>query len=101
MKLLHECLTLQDIFEDPSRWSKGGSRDANGELVNHCSEAVSYCITTAICRIPEDSLTVIEKIGRVIGLNINPDIPTALWDWNDAPERTIEDVQKLVKEAGV
>lgn len=91
-------MTLQELFADPKRWTQGTmARSITGTPVETASlRAVSFCILGGIkkCYDVEDSYTAADKVLARVG---NQTITA----WNDQPERTIEHVQRLVKELNI
>ena len=103
--------TIQELFSDPKRWIKGSyARDAQGLLSAEDSEkAVCFCLLGAIGNVypPGERSKVVGKVASAIQ-RIDPDFDTTsrgqygiVVSWNDVPERTIEEVRKVVEIAGV
>lgn len=98
-KPLKDCKTVFDVLEDPARWAKGV-----GVATDGC-----YCIDTAICFVQEsyeDGKEKQRKLLEVVGVTVpqvadSIDWTVAVWDWNDAPERTHAEVLDAVRRAQI
>lgn len=93
IKPISECTTLQELFADPTRWTQDRyAKTADGHLSSINSRwSVCFCLAGGIHRVYKDYTKrsdVFDQVFREVG-------STA--EWNDAPERTVEDVQKLCK----
>lgn len=89
--------SLQELFEDEKRWTKGEyARDEKGFRVDSNSkEAVCWCLSGACS-------AVYRHAGLAIWIKLSRSLPNnEVVAWNDDPARTIDDVRRLVKEAGV
>jgi hypothetical protein len=93
-------MKVKDFLDNPEQWTKGcWARDANGESVTYFDHrAVSRCLAGWVnwCYLGDykERDSAWDKIDREIGAAC-----TALW--NDAPERTFEDVKALVEKLDV
>ena len=94
-------MKLKELFADEKRWTKGAyARDAEGVGVSVKSFGAScFCLSGAIIKIHGSKeygpgRQVYEKIQKYIGHSI-------VSSWNDAPDRTIEDIQKLCNELDI
>lgn len=88
-------MKLKELFTDESKWTKGSyARDQDGLTVDPQNDkAVCWCFRGAMYKIGFNihSLThIFEKL-----------FPDGVMDWNDAPERTFEDIKKLVEELDI
>lgn len=88
-------MKVQELLTDPSKWTKEAyARDINGKPVGTKSTEVScFCLSGAIDRCYQDSANIRLKIHSYL----HESIPV----WNDAPERTFEDIQQLIKELDI
>src|SRR5689334_13953131 len=105
--------TLQEFFQDESRWMKGelGTTDDDAILSGECC-----CLMGAIYYIYNDGYVcpntkkdtdtfaiitckVADAISKRVGRKNSPTMTIALY--NDAPDTTIEDIREIVKEANV
>lgn len=94
-------MKLKELFADPKRWTKGAhAKDAAGVGVSVSNpDAKCFCLSGAIIKIHGSKEhgpggEVYKKIQNYIGHRI-------ISAWNDAPERTIEDVQQLCRELDI
>lgn len=86
-----------ELIDKPEKWTKGAfARDANGyRATTNFKEAVCYCIHGALGVAYDGIYTAeAERIRRRLGL-------TNLVGWNDAPERTWQEVYNLLKELDI
>lgn len=111
IQILQDAEALQSLFADPERWTKEVlfKEDENG---NDCC----YCLTGGIDKVtnvlrPRRAVTSRKSYDRTRELEdlvcavLKDEFPDALDDgffigipmWNDAPERTIEDVQRVTE----
>lgn len=91
--------TMQDLFADPERWTRGVYfRDAEG---NPCTRDIATCACLAggvKLVYGEWSIERLRANGR-INSYIRGRLPVdTLAAWNDHPLTTIQDVQKLCKD---
>lgn len=98
--------SLQELFADPARWTKRRSAaDAEGRWTDfYDPKAACWCLTGGINLVygaGADYGLVSEKLTAA-RKKLFPDsrYSTLQW-WNDAWERTHEDILALVTEAGV
>lgn len=89
---------MRELFEDEKRWTKGDSaKDITGHWINPLSdEAVCWCLSGGLRVVYWDS-TKLRQVEETLLKLCDGSIPA----WNDDPARTIDDVRRLVKEAGV
>lgn len=97
-------MKLHELLSDPSRWTKGATaRNSIGNIVSsYDPTAVCFCLIGAIFRIyPDDYPNAFnERVAihkQLEGRLSNHDIV----GWNDAPERTHEEVLALLKELDI
>ncbi len=87
--------TILELFEGhPERWTtKAGAKDINGKGVDADSDkAACWCIQGAYIRVHGFTQYMHDNsINYVSGLHT----------WNDAPERTFEEVLEKVRELGI
>lgn len=83
-------MTLQELYDAPEKWTKG-------YFIRHYRGKSSFCLVGALgmCYSGEKMYEVYEKLSKAAG-----DVD-CLTKWNDAPERTFEDIQRVIKEANV
>lgn len=96
MSLVGKFKTLQEFFADESRWTKGYYfRDENG---SPCSleEATCACLAGARRIVYGDNTKEEDTIKDLLYDSLG-----IIGNWNDASERTIEDVRKLVRELNI
>lgn len=99
--------TVQEIAQkmlelfagDPRRWTQGAmARDADGKSTTARSpDAASWCLTGAryrACRQLGAPQQHDETFLDAVELRIRDEIP----HWNDDPERTFADIERLLKE---
>lgn len=83
-------------FLNRDTWIQGySSRDATGQPC-HSIQGCKWCLLGAIEKISKsikEEIYLRVKLRKIIGLNII--------DFNDAPERTWEEVEAAIKEAGI
>lgn len=99
--------SLQELFAKDNSFCKNTlatNKDGN-PTSPHNLNATSWCIIGAIEKI-YGSYQQLLKYGKIIHNKLNPDeLNSDDWssiiDWNNAPERTIEDIRKLVKELNI
>ncbi len=89
-------MKIRELLSDASKWTQHYlARKANGTPTSEQDPyAVSWCLVGAvIVCYPQASLSVYEQIEKKTG--------GEMIDWNNAPERTFEDVRKLVEELDI
>lgn len=90
--------TLQELFADHMRWTKNENfRLDNGSGTPLPDNATSCCLYGAMEVVYGDIKKIKkarDKISAIIGDHY-------ITKWNDAPERTIEDIRAVVEKAGV
>lgn len=94
-------MTLQELFSDPKRWTQWEFASGDGEgmcwLDPNDPKAVKWCLIGGVHKCYKDGRKrngIFKRILKKTGVR-------HATDWNDKPERTIEDVQKLVKELNI
>lgn len=89
---IDQCKTLQELFSVPERWTKYYfARDVNNERVFFESEAAScFCLAGACKRLKLKDEKIVQICHKVPGMNIAA--------FNDNPDTTFEDIQKVIKE---
>ena len=91
--MTQEYKTVAELFEDPKRWIKENmSTDIQGNPTN-VNEAVCWCLMGAM-------LKIYPKYTHAWDAVIN-ELNGKLITWNDAPERTHEEVIALCKKLGI
>lgn len=90
--------TLQELYARDWTWTQGAAaRTLDGRAVNASNpKACCFCLAGALAVIYSDEADI--KVRAALRYRTHP-----LWlsEWNDDPGRTIDDVRKLVEEAGV
>lgn len=98
------------LFAAKSRWAKGFyAYDKDHKTCSSTGpEAVCYCLIGGVTKAAHDLGSIrygdiqraLRFVNRAIAPNLHPDgVSTAVW--NDAPERTIEEVRGVVRRAYV
>lgn len=94
-------MTLAELFSDPARWCQGASaRDKSGKSVWIDSEyAVSWCLAGGIRKCYDIfSVSHPYEERREFDRKIDDYLEADSWiEWNDAPERTIEEIQEIAR----
>lgn len=96
-------MTVAELLDSPEKWTKGAiARDENGDdsIWEHDSKARCWCLTGAVflcygC----PSFSVLEKLENILADEGFGDCEVSTW--NDAPERTFEDVRRVIEKAGI
>ena len=97
-------MKMKELLDSEEKWTKGTyARDKRGKGISPiCSNAVCFCLLGAIekCYSSEKKenldYAVISKIRRHLNLRTG-----TIACWNDAPERTFEEVKSLVEELDI
>ena len=91
-------MTLKELFTDESRWTQGTpARDEKGNAVSPNDPlAVKFCLAGGIqrCYTYEEGSHVRRQLRQQLHWQ-------SIIQWNDAPERTFEDIQRLVNELDI
>jgi hypothetical protein len=95
---------VKDILSDPSKWTQGFfARDKLGQPCEPLDEnAVQYCIVGALMRAYGRGqryaayARAMKAIAAIYG-----EAPITIDDWNDAPDRTFDDVRRVLEAADV
>ena len=104
MKPINECKTVEELLgAGPERWTKGESfQDAEGNrwtLDEHKKgEPVCFCVEGAISYIYGSRQGMVQSALLIVK---NLILVNAICEWNDAPERTYEEVMSIVRKAGI
>jgi hypothetical protein len=91
-QLKQDLRAVLALYSGPEKWTQGAyARDRNGNPKSpESEEAYSWCLSGAACRVSKnwvDILSFLRSFTCVIG------------EWNDAPERSFEDVTALLDKA--
>lgn len=90
-------MKIKELFTNETKWTQGAfSRTKNGRLsFANNPNAACFCLSGAVfkCYEAKDHGTIEEKIRKEIGTNIVT--------WNDAPNRTFEEVKALVEKLDI
>lgn len=89
-------LKVRELLSGPDKWTQGWSaRLADGRECNSTMDgAVCWCLGGAIRYCHENPGEVYHRACEHLGVY-------ALEVWNDAPERTFEDIRKLAEELDI
>lgn len=89
--------TLQELFADPKRWTKGAyARNKYNTIVSFENpSATCFCLAGGLLSVYEgiDYFRAINSLYKGCRLRLSK--------FNDDPSTTIEDIQELVKKANV
>lgn len=90
-------MKIQELLTDESKWTKSHeARDSYGQPVDECSkEAVQWCLLGAIIKCYN-----VDRIGICNKVRIRLD-SFMLTSWNDAQNRTFNDIRSLIKELDI
>jgi hypothetical protein len=90
-------MKVRELLDKPEKWTKGWwARDSKGRMVIFDTTAVSWCLVGAI----EECYSYSER--RAIDLKVQEALLVSRIDiWNDAPERTFEDIKDLVEKLDI
>lgn len=93
--------SLQELFEDEGRWTKGAfAKDSNGNSVSFRRDcATCFCLAGGVFVVypPEEQQGVFVKLREaVVARGYHSEEY-----FNDHPSTTIDDIRRVVKEAGV
>ena len=106
-------MTIETLYRKPNTWTREEmAKDRSGEGCDATdSEAVCFCLLGAIDKcypLSRDRVRVTtalyREIRRARGLTLRPPQSwkrTEIASWNDSPTRTIREVRKVVRQAGV
>ena len=98
---------LVELFSDPKRWTQNRyARNKEGIATPIKDEnAVCWCIIGGVYKLYDgpDQLRVEMKIRDVIAKKENSPNPNwiSVTEWQDHPNRTLQEVLEVLKEAGV
>lgn len=91
-------MKIKELLSDASRWTQHAfARDTIGRnIYTNAEEAYSYCLLGAAmkCYPPTTPARILIKIKEEIECE-------SILDWNDAPERTFEEVKALVEKLDI
>jgi hypothetical protein len=93
-----------ELIDSPEKWTKGEyARDASGKSIDFSSnDAQCFCLRGAIYRLGDDNDECrqnLHNLSRAVA-RLYPQF-WGVTSFNDHPETTFEDVQKVLKEAGL
>jgi hypothetical protein len=100
-------MKAKDLLTDESKWTQGAAaRNKRGRRCDVFSDAaVRFCLCGAAVRVYSGTelYGALFKIARAIGLDDEDykDLDRAIAAWNDDPNRTFEDVRKVLEAADV
>jgi hypothetical protein len=105
-------MKLSDVLSGPEKWHKGSYfKDKHGSSICTADESQSFCLGGAICYlIYKKNLSgheeqeayqqvSVEVENAIKSINNCYSLPITIW--NDRPERTWEDIQKVMEIAKV
>lgn len=90
-------MKVKELFTDESRWIQHYvAKDVYGRPCSVTGNAASFCLLGAVsrCYVNDDWRRVMDKIKLHIMVE-------SITVWNDSPERTFEEVKKLVNELDI
>lgn len=90
-------MTLTELFSNPSRWCQDYlAKEKSGKGVNPSDKyAVSWCLGGGLIKCyPDLPVWLKSEVQHRINAYLRVD---SFVTWNDNPERTIEDIQKVAK----
>lgn len=98
-KTLRKFKSLQELFARAARWQKGwfAATRKGVRCYSDDPNAVCFCLFGGLERVYGTGVKNQQMVNRL--KQTLPD--TSFVAWNDAPERTIQDIRALVKKAGV
>lgn len=99
MKPIAECRTLQELFEDPTRWTQNSfARNTAGESCYWPSaQARSFCFIGGLKRIYGEEYWQSSNMNAKLKA-LQDDIENTYFTWwNDLPGRKVEQIQAMVK----
>jgi hypothetical protein len=101
-------MTVYELLSDDlfHRWTKGAYGPMGVDLTKPIHPSCRWCLSGAVMAVYQDSYPVLVRIAVHLGL-----IPAGsdclavdqsrIEEWNDAPERTREDVLAVCRELGI
>lgn len=93
-------MKAHELLDSPEKWIKGKNAiNSMGEMVSSISDnAKCFCIIGAIahCYLIQNFDIYKDNISKVMFR-----LPVEIATWNDAPERTYEEVHSLLKELDI
>jgi hypothetical protein len=103
-------MTVLELLSDPTaeRWVKGTYGPMGVDLSKEVHPSCCWCLSGAILAVYQDSYPVLVRVARHLRL-LAPDAEdlefggggSRIEEWNDAPERTKEDVLAVCRELGI
>lgn len=92
-------MKVRELLSDPSKWMQGKLAINDGSQFTHPAEpnACRWCLLGATVKCyPENEQRelVINRLSEALGMD-------TVVTWNDHPNRTFEDVRKLVEELDI
>lgn len=102
-------MKIRELYTDESRWTKGElARDSNGFYIplwkipkGTFPEGVSFCLIGALAKCYQDfenRMDAKNKIREAIGdVDSNKSVRPSIINYNDAEERTFEEIKALVE----
>lgn len=100
-------MKIRELFSDETKWTKGtNARNSFNDPVSphDLVAAEKYCLQGAVIKCYGFVDRNIYKLmkNRLLKINdVEGDGPDEVVAWNDAPERTFEEVKKLVEELDI
>ncbi len=93
-------MLLSELLTDESKWTKGvNARDSSGNPISCLSDkATCFCLVGATFKCNGDESP--DKVYKVMD-KISDEIKFSISEWNDAPERTFQEVKDLVVKLGI
>ncbi len=99
-------MKIKELFSGPDRWiQKSYARDINNNITTwNATNAHSFCLIGAVCHCYTLDTNIRSEIYKKLRAELYPEMPAeqiSIAEWNDAPERTFEDVKKLVNDLDI
>jgi hypothetical protein len=98
-------MKLKELLSSPDKWIQGHyALDAEGDVIDaQDPDAVCFCLQGAIRRCYNDGKEPYRFTDEYKGVKsrILHEIGEPITTWNDAPERTFEDIKQLVEKLDI
>lgn len=96
-------MKIKDLFKDKSNWTKcANARTKEGKAVCVTSpHAASWCLLGACFKVYGSSLEATDKFRHQVNYYLKRERTAGVTNWNDAPERTFEEIYKLVNDLDI
>lgn len=93
-------MKTKELFDKPEKWTKGHySLMSNGEpCLPFMGDAVCWCLAGAVHFCYQDNYKLRDAVFKTIDNSLGY---LTISEWNDAPERTFEEVKALVEKLDI